>query len=1158
LLLAGGITLAAFSLTFTHLAGSFGGPGFEDADGTAARFKSDAGVAIDGAGNLYIADAGNHTIRKVSPAGEVTTLAGLAETPGSSDGRGANARFNGPRGVALDGSGNVYVADTGNHTIRKITPAGVVSTFAGLAGANGFFNANGIEARFKSPQGVAVDGSNNVYVADTGNHSIRAITPARDVTTLAGTGSPGSANATGTGASFTSPTGLAWHSGLASILVADSGNRVVRQITLPGAVVTTFAGTMSTPGHMDGIPGRFFSPAGISVDVAGTSYVTDAGDHTIRSITSGGSAGSIAGLTTYPGPDDGTNTAAKFSAPGSLAVTGSTLFVADTGNHTVRKIAMSGPTNSVTTFAGLAQAAGNVVAPGSAARFNAPGGIAYYPSPPANGFAYVADTGNNAIKRVSADGSVVVLVAGGTFGYQNGTGAAAFFRSPKGLALDFGTVSVYVADSGNHCIRFVDLGGATSLYAGQPTTPGNANGDRLTTASFNAPRAVALSSSAIYVADTGNFLVRKIVRSSGVVSTLAGSGTFGSANGNGTAASFGILTGIWVDDLENVYVADSSFFTIRKITPSGDVTTFAGSCCDGPVDGIGTAAKFGYPGPTSVTGLTSTSVGYVADPQGHLIRTIDAAGAVGTAGGRANGSGTSDGTGTFARFNGAAHVSTLLPGALFVIEQNAIRFGSPEIADRAVVDSATGATGTPRQLDMSPQTATSWTWSVIRRPSGSTAVLSSTSVRNPTFTPDIPDLYVFRCVAKSASGSSISTVSLQGNGPAATLAVGYPGPEPAGTPFNIDVTARDADGNQADGYAGTIHFTSSDSQATLPADYTYVPGDHGTHTFSVTLRTSNVQVITAKDVSTPSIAGFNTVFVIPGPASALQLTSSLPNTRASGQPFTVTVNAVDSFANPATSYTGTVHFSSSDGTAVLPANYTFILGEGGTHTFTNGVTLNGYGAQSVTAQDVGNGALTATANFSVGQAAPGNLSATWNGTAIALSWTATPNTSFYEIFKSSGTSYVTLGTFPAATPQYNDPSVTANTTYVYKVRSLDSSMTHVSAFSAPDAATTMLFTDDPLVTGTTIVRGAHLTELRTAVNAFRAAAGLTAATWTDPTLTPGTTLIKAVHIQEVRNALAPARSFWLLPTITYTDPTLSAGTTPVRAIHVTEVRNGVK
>jgi len=197
---------------------------------------------VDGSGNVYVGDEVNHKIRKITSAGVVTTLAGSGSS-GSADGTGTLASFNNPYGVAVDLSGNVYVADKGNFLIRKITSGGVVTTLAG-SGSSGSANGTGTAASFNYPFGVAVDGSGNVYVGDYENHLIRKITSAGEVTTLAGSGSSGSANGTGTAASFSSPYDVAVD-GSGNVYVADYYNHLIRKITSDG-VVTTLAGSGSS------------------------------------------------------------------------------------------------------------------------------------------------------------------------------------------------------------------------------------------------------------------------------------------------------------------------------------------------------------------------------------------------------------------------------------------------------------------------------------------------------------------------------------------------------------------------------------------------------------------------------------------------------------------------------------------------------------------------------------------------------------------------------------------------------------------------------------------------------------------------------------------------------------------------------------------------
>jgi secreted PhoX family phosphatase len=224
------------------LAGTPGSFAFADGTGSAARFNGNGGLALDAAGNLFVADWDNFLVRRVTAAGVVTTLAGSPGSAGSTDGTGAAARFVNPNGLAIDTAGNVYVADWGNATIRRITPAGVVTTLAGTPGSPGSADGTGAAARFSLPTGVAVDSAGNVYVADQGNNTIRRITPAGVVTTLAGSaGSAGSTDGTGSAARFTSPSVLSISPTGDLFVIAGVNGETVRKITAAG-VVTTVVG----------------------------------------------------------------------------------------------------------------------------------------------------------------------------------------------------------------------------------------------------------------------------------------------------------------------------------------------------------------------------------------------------------------------------------------------------------------------------------------------------------------------------------------------------------------------------------------------------------------------------------------------------------------------------------------------------------------------------------------------------------------------------------------------------------------------------------------------------------------------------------------------------------------------------------------------------
>jgi sugar lactone lactonase YvrE len=345
----------AAGVMVTTLAGSAAAPpGYADGAGSTARFYSPIGIAVDGTGNVFVADQGNSVIRKITPAGVVTTFAGSAGLRESVDGAGTDARFSDPETVAVDRTGNLFVAEYMNNTIRKITPAGVVTTFAGSAGLRGSADGTGTDARFYGPMGVAVDAAGNVFVADGNNMTIRKITPAGGVTTFAGTAGPcgsGTGDGTGTAARFCGPNGIAVD-GAGNVFVADSGGITIRKIT-PAGVVTTLAGSTSSSGIVDGTgtAASFSLTSGVVTDAAGNLFVADTGHNTIRKITPAGVvttvAGSVeivpAGQMGQKGSVDGTGTSAQFNEPMGLAVDGSgNIFVADTFNNTIRKITPTG------------------------------------------------------------------------------------------------------------------------------------------------------------------------------------------------------------------------------------------------------------------------------------------------------------------------------------------------------------------------------------------------------------------------------------------------------------------------------------------------------------------------------------------------------------------------------------------------------------------------------------------------------------------------------------------------------------------------------------------------------------------------------------------------------------------------------------------------
>jgi sugar lactone lactonase YvrE len=643
-----------------------GFPGQQNAagSGTNALFQVPAGSAVDSSGNIYVADFAANTIEKISGS-TVMILAGSPGIAGSTNATGTNALFNGPEGLAVDAGGNVYVADSGNDLIRKISSAGVVTTLAGKAGVAGSTNGTGTSAMFFAPAGVAVDSSTNVYVADYGNHTIRKITPAGVVSTLAGSaGVFGSTNATGSSALFYEPEGVAVDAS-GNVYVADTANNMIRKVTSAG-VVTTFAGsTNSGSTNAAGTNALFNAPQAVSVDTSGNVYVADTGNNMIRKITSAGVVSMLAGGTNF-GSADGSGASAQFWGPVSAALNSGSIYVADYFNGTVRVVS---PAGVVTTLAGSpSNASGDTQ--GTGARFGFPHGLAA----DAATNVYVADTENHTIRKINATG-VVSTLAGkpGIAGSADGATANARFSGPQGVATD-AAANVYVADTANNTIREIS-GGTVTTLAGQGGVTGFIDGAG-TNALFNNPQGIAVDrSNNVYIADTMNFTIRKL--SGSTVTTLAGTaGTYGATDSTNGGALFNCPNGIAVDTSGNIYVADCLNHVIRLVTPTGAVRTIAGTAgIWGDVDGTNGAASFFEPEAVLVD--SSNNV-YVADAGNHTIREITPSGTnwvVTTIAGTPGASGFADGNN--ASFFYPAGLTINTEGNLIVADSgnNTIRIG---------------------------------------------------------------------------------------------------------------------------------------------------------------------------------------------------------------------------------------------------------------------------------------------------------------------------------------------------------------------------------------------------------------------------------------------------------------------------------------------------
>jgi len=327
--------------TVSTFAGN-GNTGFVNGADTVAQFAGPTGIALDQQGNVYVVDAQNYAIRKITPGGQVSTLAGNGNQ-GYVNGAGATAEFSSPNGIAVDGQGNVYVSEgssTDDNRIRKISPAGVVSLFAGR-GRMGFTNGVGLMASFSTPGGMAFDQQGNLYVADQYNNAIRKITPSGMVSTLSGNGKQGAVNGPIDSAEFNVPADVTIDP-LGNIYVADNYNALIRKIS-PAGMVSTLAGNINQTGidNGTGTAAQFVSPQALVADAQGNVYETDGiNNSSIRKITPAGVVTTLAGNAST-GFSNGPYLTAVFSSPSGLALDAiGNMYVADQGNNVIRKITL--------------------------------------------------------------------------------------------------------------------------------------------------------------------------------------------------------------------------------------------------------------------------------------------------------------------------------------------------------------------------------------------------------------------------------------------------------------------------------------------------------------------------------------------------------------------------------------------------------------------------------------------------------------------------------------------------------------------------------------------------------------------------------------------------------------------------------------------------
>jgi sugar lactone lactonase YvrE len=530
-----------------------------------ATLAAPAGVAVDAAGNIYIADSENHAIRKVSASGIIATIAGNGSPGYSGDGGAATAaQFDNPTGVAVDSARNIYIADMYNCVVREITAGGAIATIAGnrIPGYLGD-GSTATSAELAYPSDVAVDGSGNVYIVDSQNSAVRKVAPTKVITTVAGRGIAGylGDNGSATLAELNFPSSIAVDS-TGNLYIADPDNSRLREVSTTGTI-TTIAGNGAYSGTGSAALGN---PAGVAVDAAGNLSVADEGTNTIRKLSAAGTMSTIGGSGVYGYTGDGAAAVStELAYPAGVAVDSSgNVYVVDSYNSRVRKIAASGV---ITTVAGTGrQGYSGDGAVATSAELNFPQDIAVDSA----GNLYIADTNNSRIRKVSSNGIITTIAGNGTAGYlgDNGPASSAELSYPYGVAVSASGV-VYIADTANSVIRQISTTGTITTVAGNGFSGYSGDGGSPTSAQLNFPAAVAVDASGnIYIADSANYVVRAAL--GGTISTIAGNGIEGYSGdlGAATSAHLGQVHSLALDSRGDIYLADYSNSLVRLLSPA--------------------------------------------------------------------------------------------------------------------------------------------------------------------------------------------------------------------------------------------------------------------------------------------------------------------------------------------------------------------------------------------------------------------------------------------------------------------------------------------------------------------------------------------------------------------------------------------------------------
>jgi sugar lactone lactonase YvrE len=675
----------------------------DDSLATRAELMGPVGIAIDNAGNTYIGQQSLYSVRKVSAAGIITTFAGTGTGGMTGDGGQATAANIGIiYGIAIDRTGNVFLIDASNNCIRKVSPSGIISTIAGNSGVAGYSGDGGpaIAAKLDQPIDAVVDTFGNLIFTDFYNGVVRKINSAGVITTIVGNGSiggtgdggPATASELGrpfrvamdnkgnlfvaevayncickvdtagiikivggsgvyglgtdgdggqaTAATMSAPCGLALDT-MGNLFFSDIDNNRIRKIDLNTGIISAYAATLVAGYSGDGGPAtaaQISTPEDLVCDAAGNLYICDASNNMVRKVSTTGIITGFAGQSGLFG-DGQPAISSEMTIPYNIATdaTGN-VYLADILNNRVRKIdAVSGLMTTVagTGYAGYDDSFGGDGGPATAALINNPSAVAIDNA----GNIYVADNTNGRIRKVNAAGIISTIAGNGgpTYNGDNGPAVLAALESPVGVAVD-NAGNVFVADQQNSRIRKIDAAGIIHTVAGTGTSGFSGDGGAAIYARINAPNDVAVDLEGnLYIADFNNHRIRK-VDTAGIITTIAGTGAAGPAGDGGAAtdASLNYPAGVKVDASGNVYIADYENNKVRVVNTAGIITTVAGTGVRGfsGDGGLASAAKLYWP--TGVA-LDASNQLFIADAKNYRIRKVSTPESVGSVAGKGNG-----------------------------------------------------------------------------------------------------------------------------------------------------------------------------------------------------------------------------------------------------------------------------------------------------------------------------------------------------------------------------------------------------------------------------------------------------------------------------------------------------------------------------------------